>query len=95
VLIFAMWARATRSSAGPLRRLSNRIDIRAWWLGFGALMHVGIFLSMQVGSFSIACLATYACFFHADEIKAAARGVASRLGRPAASPPETTSPPAG
>ena len=87
VLIFAMWARATRASAGPLRRLSNRIDLRSWWLGVGVMMHLGIMLTMDVGSFSIACLSSYACFFHADELKAGARAFASRLGRPAPSPP--------
>lgn len=88
VLLVAFWARATRATAGPLRRFCNRIDLRSWWLATGALMHIGIMLTMDVGSFSLACLAAYGCFFHADELKAAARGVASRLGRSGPSQPE-------
>jgi len=94
VLIFALWARASRQSAGPLRRFSNRVDLRMWWLGFGLLMHIGIMLLMDVGTFSIACISTYACFFHADELKAAARVVSSRLGRTVASLPAKPSLPA-
>lgn len=94
VLLFALWGRASRSSAGPLRRFSNRVDLRKWWLGFGLLMHIGIMILMDVGTFSLACVSTYACFFHADELKAAGRVVSSRLGRTAASPPERPCPPA-
>ena len=71
VLLLALWFRATRDRPGRLRHAFNRHDVRLWWLAAGAAMHVGIMLTMSVGTFSLVCLAAYPCFFHADELRRA------------------------
>lgn len=86
ILVLAFWYRATSTRPGRLRAWFNRVDLRAIWLGFGAVMHVGIMLLMDVGTFSLVCLASYFCFFHADELR---RFPVLRRWLPPPNPPET------
>ncbi len=94
VLIVAFWFRATADRPGVLRHWFNRLDIRFWWLAVGVVMHVGIMATMDVGTFSMVCLATYPCFFHADELKRFGRFLARRPQLPQPSPRGTTHLPA-
>ncbi|HCH63735.1 MAG: hypothetical protein CL927_12790 [Deltaproteobacteria bacterium] len=80
VLLLAMWFRATARRSGRLRTVFQRMRVRTLYLAFGMLMHVGIFIVMDVGTFSLVSLAAYACAFHADEyrsITARLRGLAT------------------
>jgi len=80
VLLLALWYRATAHRPGRVRALFQRIDIRSGYLAFGVLVHVGIFIVMEVGTFSLVSLAAYTCAFHADEYRAFTarlRGLAS------------------
>jgi hypothetical protein len=76
ILLLAFWFRRTRTRAGRLRALFNRLDVRALYLFTGIAMHVGIEATMEVGAFSAASLALYLCCFHPDEWAALGR----RLG---------------
>jgi len=69
LLILAMWFRYTHARPGRLRAWSNRRDLRSVWLLVGVFLHLGIMMTMKVGTFSVVCLATYPCFFHADELR--------------------------
>ena len=77
VLLLAFWYRKTAEQPGRMRALFVRFDIRSCYLAFGVLLHVGIFVVMEVGTFSLVALATYTCAFHADEY----RRLADRLRR--------------
>ncbi len=69
VLILAAWFRHTRTRAGRLRALFNRLDIRVLYLAIGVGMHLGIEVTMEVGAFCAATLALYAACFAPDEIQ--------------------------
>ena len=55
-----------RSLLGRPRRFP---DLRWLFLGFGALMHIGIQAMLYVAWFSPLCVATYAAFLRPDEVK--------------------------
>lgn len=67
LLVLAMWFRHTRTRAGRLRSLFNRLDARLLILAVGFGMHVGIEASMEVGGFSFATLALYCACFSPEE----------------------------
>ena len=69
VLLLAFWYRYTASRPGRARALFQRVDLRAAYLAFGVILHVGIFIVMDVGTFSLVSLAAYTCAFHADEYR--------------------------
>jgi hypothetical protein len=66
-----LFYRDSRARPGRLRALANRLDLRAWHVRFGVVMHVGIWVTMNVGPFSPATMAFYLCLFHPDEYAAA------------------------
>ncbi len=68
VLVAAAWFRATRCRPGWLRAQFNRFDVRAPYLAFGVLLHLGIELTMEVGAFTPFTLALYAACFSGDEL---------------------------
>jgi hypothetical protein len=93
-LLLAMYYRETRTRPGWLRAQFNRIDVRFWYLFVGVGMHAGIETSMEVGAFSTAMVALYACCFHPDEWKRLATrlrlpGRATAAGRRPAPLPST------
>lgn len=73
VLMLALWYRHTRTRGGRVRAAFNRLDVRALFLAWGFLMHIGIEAGMEVGVFSFASLALYLTFWHPDEWAALAR----------------------
>ena len=90
VLVLAFWYRATRDRPGRFRRWCNRVDLRSIWLCIGAVLHLGIMFTLDVGQFSPVCLASYVCFFHADELKGVAKKLSSRRSAPPPTPREST-----
>jgi hypothetical protein len=52
------------------------------WLGFGALMHLGIDVTMNVGTFAEVMIAVYAAWLTGDEVRAAWRWLGRRVLRP-------------
>ena len=74
--LVAVWYAMTPKRPGRLRRWSNRLHIREVYAGIGVAMHILILVFMEVGPFSAISLAFYPCFWHHDELVAAAR----RLG---------------
>ena len=54
-------AQATADRQGQLRRWTNRLRLRECFVAFGLSMHIGIWVLMEVGPFSIASIAYYAC----------------------------------
>lgn len=81
VVLLAFWFRATHDRAGRLRRLVLRFDLRALYAAVGVALHLGIWATMNVGPFSWAALAWYACLFHPDELAALAGRVCAWQGR--------------
>jgi len=69
LLLITLWGRSSREQAGPLRRLLIRWRFRDLFAVSGALMHLGIFVLMQVGPFSIVSLSMYPALWHADEVR--------------------------
>lgn len=82
VVLICFWHRATRTRGGPLRALTNRLDLRAAYLAVGIALHLGIFVLMNVGPFSWASLAFYVTLVHHDEWLALWRRGTGRAPRP-------------
>ena len=79
LLGLALIYRDTRTRAGRLRALFNRLDFRALWLFIGVLFHIGIHLTMRIGIFPFAMMALYVSAWHPDEL----HGLWRRLRRTA------------
>ena len=81
LLLVSVWWHRTADRTGRLRRWSNRMHLRSLLLAFGVTMHIGIFVMMDVGMFSVVSLSCYGCAFHHDELKSALHALQRRLGR--------------
>ncbi len=81
IWLLAFWFRATSDRPGRLRRLFNRLDVRAWWALFGVALHLVLWLTMNLGPFSIVTLSFYLCLWHPDEYAAGWRWVREKMGR--------------
>jgi hypothetical protein len=57
--------------------LVRRFRLRFAWVGLGVLLHLGIWLTMRLGIFSLGMLSLYAVLFEPSEIRA----LLARLGR--------------
>jgi len=102
ILLLFLWFRHTRDRPGRLRAACNRLDARSLFVAYGALMHIGIHVTMAVGPFSTVCLAMYACLFSGEEWAAALDRLPGWRGRgpqparePATPPPAAPTPPTG
>lgn len=67
VVLLAAWWRHTRDRPGRLRALSNRLDLRWAYALVGITMHSILFITMELGPFSLITLAYYLCLWHPDE----------------------------
>ena len=74
-----------RSLLGRPRRFP---DLRWLFLGFGALMHIGIQSMLYVAWFSPLCIATYAAFLRPDEAQRVGAWIRKRLRRTPATDPD-------
>lgn len=70
LFLLAYWFRLTADRGGRLRSFFLRFDVRLWLVTVGAILHLGIALTMQLGIFPWAMLALYPAFFHPDELQA-------------------------
>ena len=59
LLLLAFWFRITRDRPGKIRAWFNRVDFRLKYLALGLVLHVGIWLAMEVGPFFNGVLACY------------------------------------
>jgi hypothetical protein len=62
-LLALVWS-AWPERAGRVGRLSNRIGLRWWFFGIGILAHVLIWVTMEVGPFTLLSLVYYVAAFH-------------------------------
>lgn len=63
---------------GRFARWFARYRLHWAWIGVGALFHVGIALTMQLGIFPWGMLAVYPAFLHPDELRALAAPIRAR-----------------
>lgn len=59
---------------------------RRWALLYGVILHVGIFVTMNIGAFAPAMLALYPAFLTGDELRRVGRALRPGGGRPDRSP---------
>ncbi len=69
LLLLAFWYRYTPHRPGRVRALFNRLDFRAVYLAIGVMLHLGIWLTLEVGPFFGGVFALYACCFTAEEYR--------------------------
>lgn len=67
LLLVAFYFRATAKRSGRVRRWCNRHDVRAKYLAIGLCVHIGIELTMEVGTFFGGMMALYAACIHPTE----------------------------
>lgn len=70
LLLYFLWLRRTAGRGGWLRRASNRLDLRTWWLAIGVVLHLGIIVLLDVGPFSFVSVAYYVTAFTPSEVAA-------------------------
>ncbi len=75
-LLAVWWASWPAERAGAIVRTANRIGLRWIYLGLGLAVHVGIFLTMEVGPFSFLSLMFYTAMVYPHEW----RWLGARLG---------------
>lgn len=92
LLIVALWARSSRTRAGPLRRWLTRIRYRDLFALYGVGMHIGIHALMAVGPFSIISLGMYPSLWHADEWRRLSDRLTGRRRSPAKPTPPAETP---
>ena len=68
-LLILGYYRFTRERPGRVRSLVNRYDLRWLWVAVGVAMHVGIWVTMNVGPFSAVTLAMYPALFGPRELE--------------------------
>jgi hypothetical protein len=73
LLLVVLYCRDDVARAGRLRALLNKRDLRVPWAAFGAAMHLGIALLLDMGPFSWISLAYYVCLWRPEEIEAVFR----------------------
>jgi len=81
LLILAAWYRATRDRPGLLRRLFNRIGFRRVYVTIGVMMHLGIFIFIDLSLFTWISLSMYPCLFTAAEWRGAWFAIRKRFVR--------------
>ena len=74
-------------TAGRVRAWFNRVDYRRWYLAVGFALHLGVWLTMEVGAFLGAVLSLYACCVHPDEFRALGARLTRRRGAASAPTP--------
>ncbi|MDP6931771.1 MAG: hypothetical protein QGG40_02600 [Myxococcota bacterium] len=67
LLLLSFWYRWTRLRGGRLRGFMNRLDWRRPFALFGLVLHLGIYVVMEVGTFTPTTLCFYLCLWHPDE----------------------------
>ena len=76
------WYKNTAERPGRLRAFANRWHLHLVWVAVGALFHVLLAVTMELGIFPWAMLALYPAFIDPDELKHLWTGLRDRI-RPA------------
>lgn len=74
VWLLALYFRSTRERPGRLRAWSNRVDLRSLWALMGVVLHLQLWVWMELGPFQAVTLAYYTCLWHPDEYRRLLRG---------------------
>jgi hypothetical protein len=69
LVLVAFHYRMTPERGGRLREWTLRYRPHLWWLTIGVFFHLGIALTLSLGIFPWAMLATYIAFVHPDELR--------------------------
>jgi hypothetical protein len=77
VILWSFWCRHTADRGGRIRMFTLRYPPHLIWAGIGVVFHFGIAISLDLGIFPWAMLATYAAFIHPDQWRLAGRWVGS------------------
>jgi len=77
--VLAYYFRYTADSPGRVRAWFNRVDVRSWFVVIGLVFHLSVTAFMNVGPFSFASMAYFACFFTPDEVHSAWARVKARV----------------
>lgn len=73
VMLPVFYFRYTSQRPGRIRAAFNRWDLRKLFLLVGGALHLGIFVTMDVGPFSLVALTHYICLFRPEELRTAGR----------------------
>lgn len=90
IVLVLRWLRATSDRGGRLRAFAVRYPRLEWlWIGTGAMFHVSLAVTCELGIFPFAMLALYPAWLHPDQLAAIAPGWLRRLtvGAPPTSDP--------
>lgn len=68
-----LWYKNTPERPGRLRAWSNRLHLHAVWVAIGAVFHLLLVATMELGIFPWAMLALYPVFLDPDELAAVGR----------------------
>jgi hypothetical protein len=68
LVLVLYWLRWTHERGGRLREWASRLRLRSAYVALGAILHVGIAVTMDLGIFPWAMLALYPAWFHPDEL---------------------------
>jgi hypothetical protein len=66
---------------GIVGRLVRRFRLRFVYLGLGAMLHLGIWMTMRLGIFSLGVLSLYSVLLEPSEIRAAIARFGRAVGR--------------
>ena len=83
VVLLAYHYRVTRDRPGRLRAWCNRWNPHWAWIALGAALHLGIWMTMDIGIFPWAMLLLYPAWFHPDELSRAWSKLRGRRAAPA------------
>ena len=67
LLLFAVYYKANPETDSKLRRWMSRVHFRELWLVVGCCFHVLLVMTMELGIFPFAMMATYVAFFSPTE----------------------------
>ena len=85
VMLLVFYYRYTRDRPGRLRSAFNRWDLRMPFTIVGAVLHLGIFVAMNVGPFSLVSLSYYVCLWRPEELRAVLARYSSMRSTPSVS----------
>lgn len=70
LMLYALYVKATPKREGRLRGWIEKVHFRELWLSMGGLFHFSLFVTMELGIFPFAMVATYVAFYGPEEWKA-------------------------
>jgi len=80
MVLALMYWRRTAHRGGRVREIANRHRYEWLWIGTGAVFHLILAATMNLGIFPYVMLALYPAFFHPDEVGKAMEWLGDQLG---------------